>query len=366
VGALRAYWAERHFNVERLEDLHRAVRVGGRYLALPLEAYPRLRSFAEANAAWERVGAEIGEAALRDGLGRAGLRPRDVDHLFFVTVTGITTPSLDARLCNRLGLRADVRRSPLFGLGCVAGAAGLARACDVLRAFPEQVAVLLSVELCSLTLQREDLSIANIVASGLFGDGAAAVVLVGGERDGKGHVHGYAHAHAHGYEDEGVHEDVNVYEDEYEHAGRARGPRVVATRSVFYPDTLDVMGWDIVDTGFKVVLSARVPAVIRDHIGGDVDAFLAEHGLGRSDIRHWVAHTGGPKVLEAVAEALALPRGALERSWHSLAQIGNLSSASVLFVLGELMDADVARPGDWGLLLAMGPGLCSEMVLLRW
>jgi alkylresorcinol/alkylpyrone synthase len=149
-------------------------------------------------------------------------------------------------------------------------------------------------------------------------------------------------------------------------AGARGGPRVAATRSVFYPDTEWVMGWDVVDTGFKVVLSARVPEVVRERIGGDVDGFLQAHGLSRRDLRHFVAHTGGPKVLEAFETGCEVPPGALERSWRSLREVGNLSSASVLFVLGDLLDEDVARPGDLGLLAAMGPGFCSELVLLRW
>ncbi len=333
IGAFAEHWRKHHFNLERLSELHRATRVGGRHLALPIAEYAALDSFAKSNAAFLRVGAEVGEAAIRDGLARAGLEPRDVDHLFFVTVTGVSTPSLDARMVNRLGLRPDVKRTPIFGLGCMAGAAGVARASDVLRAFPGEVAVLLSVELCSLTLQREDASIANVIATGLFGDGAAAAVLAGGDHP------------------------------------RRRGPRVVATRSVFYPDTEWVMGWDMVDTGFKVVLSAQVPQVVRDHVGRDVDAFLAAHGFTRGRIRHWIAHTGGPKVLEAFAAALELPPGAIDRSWRSLQEIGNLSSASVLFVLGDLLDASGAeqpKPGDLGLLAAMGPGFSSELVLLAW
>ena len=244
IAALTAYWGAKHFNVGRLADMHRNAGVGGRNLALPLAEYPGLDSFAKSNDAFIRVGLDVGEAAVRAGLARAGLSPADVDHLFFVTVTGISTPSLDARLANRLGLKPSVKRTPIFGLGCMAGAAGIARASDVLRAFPGEVAVMLSVELCSLTLQRDDGSVTNLVATGLFGDGAAAVVMAGGAR-----------------------------------ANGARVPRIEATRSVFYPDTEWVMGWDVVDTGFKVVLSAKVPEVVESRIGGDVDAFLAAHGL---------------------------------------------------------------------------------------
>jgi alkylresorcinol/alkylpyrone synthase len=329
LAALEARWAALHHNPARLGELHRAVAVSGRYLALPLEAYAALGSFAAANAAWRREALPLAEVACRRALDRAGLTPADVDHLYFTTVTGLDTPSLDGRLMNRLRLRPDVKRTPLFGLGCVGGAAGLARASDALRGAPGKVALLVAVELCSLTLQRDDLSVANLIATGLFGDGAAAVVLAG-------------------------------------RGGGAAGPRVRATRSVFYPETEDAMGWEIVDTGFKVVLSAAVPELVRAHIGADVDAFLADHGRDRAGVRHWIAHTGGPRVLEAVASALALPAGALDRSWRSLAEVGNLSSASVLFVLDDLLRARIARPGDAGVLLAMGPGFCAELVLLAW
>jgi alkylresorcinol/alkylpyrone synthase len=328
--ALQAHWATQHHNPERLEQIHRAALVSGRHLALPLSEYAALDSFGKRNDVFIRVGLDLAEAALRDGLARAGLTPHDLDHLYTVTVTGIATPSLDARLMNRLGLKPSVKRTPIFGLGCLAGAAGLARAADALRAFPGEVAALVSVELCSLTLQRDDLSITNVVATGLFGDGAAAVILGGGGRQRAG-----------------------------------AGPRVVASRSVFYPGTERVMGWDVVDSGFKVVLSADVPQVVAAHIGRDVDAFLAERGLARRDVRTWIAHTGGPKVLEAFRSSLDLPPEALALSYASLRDVGNLSSASVLFVLRDQLDAASARPGDLGLLAAMGPGFCAELVLLR-
>jgi alkylresorcinol/alkylpyrone synthase len=230
---------------------------------------------------------------------------------------------------NRLGLRPDVKRVPIFGLGCVAGVAGTARVSDLLRGAPDQTAVLLSVELCSLTVQRSDLSLSNIIASGLFGDGASAVVIRGGSADGS-------------------------------------GPRVVASESVFYPGTEDVMGWDFLDTGFKVVLSARVPEMVTSYVRGNVDGFLSKHGLTRKDITHWVAHTGGPKVLEAFETALELPPNALARSWESLRSVGNLSSSSVLYVLADLIESGAPKKGDVGLMMAMGPGFCAELVLLRW
>lgn len=329
LDALRRRWQNHYFNPERLERLHRHVLVGGRHLALPIEEYDGLTTWGKANDAWIRVAQQVGEQAVLDALTRAGLASTDLDAFLFVTVTGVATPSIDARLVNRLGLSPRIKRMPIFGLGCVAGAAGIARAADYVRAYPDQVALLLSVELCSLTLQEEDLSIPNLIASGLFGDGAAAVLVVGDSRP-------------------------------------EAGPQVVATRSVFYPDSERVMGWDISESGFRIVLSAEVPDVVRQFLRRDVDGFLAEHGLTRADISSWVCHPGGPKVLEAMQEALEIPESALAVTWDSLRRVGNLSSTSVLLVLAETMEKHRPDPGSWGMLLAMGPGFCSELVLLRW
>ncbi len=328
LAAFRDQWAERYFNVGRLEQLHRNVLVGGRHLALPMEEYSKITSWGEANDHWIRVALELGTEAVSTALDRAGLGPEEVDTVYFTTVTGVATPSIDARLVNRLGLPARVKRVPIFGLGCLAGAAGVARAADYLVGHPGEVAVLLSVELCSLTLQRDDLSVENLIGSGLFGDGAAAAVLVGGNRI-------------------------------------STGPNVVDSRSSFYPDSERVMGWDISERGFKIVLSAEVPEMVRRYLRRDVDVFLAEHGLVRSDVAVWISHPGGPKVLEAMQEALELPEGALDSAWRTLREVGNLSSTSVLLVLEGVLDAPPAA-GGWGLMSAMGPGFCSELVLLRW
>jgi alkylresorcinol/alkylpyrone synthase len=197
-----------------------------------------------------------------------------------------------------------------------------------LLAFPDQVAVLLAVELCSLTLQRNDFSIANLVATSLFGDGAGAVVAKG---SGLTPV----------------------------------GPRVLATRSRLYPDTEDVMGWNIGSNGFQIKLSAEVANVAEKYLGEDVRNFLADHGLTPADISTWICHPGGPKVIEAVEHTLDLPVDALDRTRKSLRDNANLSSVSVLDVLRANM-ADPPPPGSFGLMMAMGPGFCSELVLLAW
>ncbi|MET8159109.1 3-oxoacyl-[acyl-carrier-protein] synthase III C-terminal domain-containing protein [Sphaerisporangium sp. NPDC005289] len=315
-----------------LDRLHTSARVGHRNLVLPLDQYAKLDGFGMANEIFIEAAVDLGAEAVGAALDAAGLTPADVDMIMFTSVTGIAAPSVDARLAGRLGLRPDVKRVPVFGLGCVAGAAGIARLHDYLRGWPGHVAVLLSVELCSLTLQPGDASPVNLVASGLFGDGAAAVVACGADRA----------------------------------AGGAPGPTVVATRGHLYPDSEGVMGWDVSDTGFRVVLDTSVPEVVRTYLADDVNGFLADHGLTTQDVTAWVCHPGGPKVLQAVAETLDLPDGALELTWRSLEDVGNLSSASVLHVLRDTLALRPPPPGTPGLLIAMGPGFCSELVLLRW
>jgi alkylresorcinol/alkylpyrone synthase len=310
-----------------LRRLHANAGVSYRHLALPLEQYAELKDFGAANDAWIAAAVDLGAEAVAGVVKDAGLTLDDVDVLMFTTVTGVAAPSIDARVALRLGLREDVKRLPLFGLGCVGGAAGIARLHDYLRAWPSQVAVLLSVELCSLTLQRDDSSLPNLVGGALFGDGAAAVVMTGSSHP------------------------------------AASGPAVVATRSRLYPDSERVMGWDVGAGGFRIVLGADVPEVVRTYLGGDVREFLAAAGLTVPEIGTWVSHPGGPKVLEAVADTLSLRPGALDLTWKSLDAVGNLSSSSVLHVLGDTMKLDPAGPG---LLLAMGPGFCSELVLLEW
>ncbi|MEW9531107.1 type III polyketide synthase [Microbispora sp. NPDC049125] len=345
-----------------LDRLHASARVEHRNLVLPLDQYGKLDGFGTANDIFIEAALDLGAEAIQGALHAAGLTAGDVDMIMCTSVTGIAAPSLDARLAGRLGLRPDVKRVPVFGLGCVAGAAGIARLHDYLRGWPEHVAVLLSVELCSLTLQRDDSSMANLVAGALFGDGAAAVVAVGRDR-----AAGVRAGGTPGGSSAGVTSGGEPPADApYAPGPDARGPVVVATRSRLYPDSERVMGWDIRDSGFRVVLDAGVPDVVRTYLAGDVQAFLADHGLTPGDITAWVCHPGGPKVLEAVAETLDLPGGALELTWRSLARIGNLSSASVLHVLRDTLTLRPPPPGTPGLLIAMGPGFCSELVLLRW
>ena len=329
LDALLPYWGQDPKIGSIIERLHLRTGVEGRYFSRRLDEYLALDTWGKCNDAWIEVALDLGERAMDCALQHAGLRPSQVGAIFFVSVTGVASPSIDARLVNRMHLSPNIRRNPIFGLGCVAGAAGLARAADYVRAYPEQVAVLLSVELCSLTWQRDDKSVANLISVGLFGDGAAAVLVAG----------------------------ANV---------ARRGPRILASDRVFYPDTEDVMGWSISEKGFNIVLSPDVPKVILDNLGRNVDDFLAAHNMTRRDIGSWIMHTGGPKVLEATAEALNLSREDLAVSWEVLRRVGNLSSASVLVVLDEIMKHRRPAPGTRSVLAAMGPGFCAEMLLLEW
>ncbi len=329
IEAFRRHWGPRIERFDILARLHAATQVNGRYLSLPIEAYP-LRSWGQANNIWIETAIDLGYQAICRALQENAIAREDIGAFFFTSITGVSSPSIEGRLINKIGLSRSTKRIPIFGLGCVAGAAGIARAADYVKAFPSQSALLLSVELCSLTVQKDDLSVANLISTGLFGDGAAAVIVSG--------------------EDQAAND----------------GPAILATKSVLYPDTEYVMGWDISEKGFQIVLSRDVPDVVLQNLGRDVDEFLAENGLNRQDIGSWTIHTGGPKVLEATQQALGLPQEALEASWECLRRTGNLSSASVLFVLEEVIKNRRPEPGTWGLLAAMGPGFCSELVLLRW
>ncbi|MGH3634630.1 type III polyketide synthase [Mycobacterium sp.] len=302
--------------------------VKARHHALPLSRYGELKGFTEANDAFVDVALDLGERALVSALDAAKLKPSEVDLVLSTTVTGLAVPTLEARLATRVGLRPDVKRVPLFGLGCVAGAAGVARMHDYLRAYPNQVAALLAVELCTLTIQREDYSVANLVATSLFGDGAAAVIARGADRS-------------------------------------PDGPRVLATRSRIYPETEEVMGWKIGSEGFRIVLSVEVATVAEKYLGEDVRTFLADHGLTTADVSTWICHPGGPRVIEAVENVLDVPADALDHTRNSLRDNGNLSSVSVLDVLRANM-ADPPPAGSFGLMIAMGPAFCSELVLLGW
>lgn len=319
-----------------IQRIHEATGVQYRSLSLPLSNYEGLLGFGSTNDEFIRVAMEMGQQAIEGALTKARIKASEVDLIISTSVTGIAVPSIDSRLIPQLNFRSDIKRLPIFGLGCIAGATGIARVHDYLLGHPDGVAILLSVELCSLTVQRDDLSMANIIASGLFGDGAAAVVMFGERR-----------ALSMG----------------------VQGPRVVASQSRVYEESENAIGWDIKGTGFHIVLSAEVPQLVQARIDADVTEFLANNNLNKSDITLWIVHPGGPKVITAVANALSLSDEQLGLTWKSLAAQGNLSSASILHLLQDIFyesEESAPQPGSTGLLISMGPGFATELVLVKW
>lgn len=295
-----------------------------RFLARPIGWYLQEHSFAEKNAVYVESALELCERLARAALAQAGSTPEAVDALVFVSSTGISTPSLDAALIERLGLSRQAARLPLWGLGCAGGASGLARAADLVRAGYRNV-LLIAVELCSLTLVKNDESSSNFVGTALFADGGAALLL-GPEGAGGGLA------------------------------------RLHGAYSTLIEDSADIMGWDVVADGLKVRFSRDIPALVHSMMRQNVHEALTAHGWRCAELRHFVVHPGGVKVLAAYEEALGLPPGALDASRAVLRCHGNMSAPTVLFVLEEVLRQ---APKGRGLLSAMGPGFSAEHVLLE-
>jgi alkylresorcinol/alkylpyrone synthase len=323
---------------EFLGRLHEAAGVETRHTALSIAEYSLLQGAEARNDRYIGEATALGERALRRALDAAGVAAADLDLLIVTSVTGVAVPSLDARLIPRLGLRPDIRRLPIFGLGCVAGAAALGRLHDYLLGWPGHTAALLAVELCTLNWPTTEITVAEMVASGLFGDGAVALVARGGQA--------------------GPPAD--------EAAGPGPGPQVIASRSAVYPDSGDALGWRLSADGFRIVLTIELTAVIERGIADTVTGFLAEHDLTIDDIASWICHPGGPKVIDVVQRALKLPDRAVAASRRSLAEVGNMSSASVLHILEMISDSERPPAGSFGLMIGLGPGVSAELVLLRW
>ncbi len=304
-----------------------------RHFCMPLEWYAEPRDFAETNARYVEHAVALAERAAVAALDRAGLTPAEVDHLLFVSTTGLSTPSVDARLMNRLPFRSDLRRTPVWGLGCAGGAAGLARARDLALADPSARVLLVALELCSLTFQRADLDRRNLVAASLFADGAAAAVVRGARAPGR-------------------------------HADRP-APALRASRSTLWPDTLDVMGWDVDGQGLHVIFSRDIPTIVRERVRPNLEEFLACEGRGLDGLDHLLAHPGGPRVLAAYAEALDWPLERLRHAGEVLRDCGNMSSPTCLFVLERALAAGDLEPGDRAVVTALGPGFACELVLLE-
>src|ERR1700674_2702741 len=302
-------------------------KVDRRYSIFPVDYLIEPRPLAQTSREYREHGILLARRVAQDALDRAGMTPEDVDLIVTVSCTGVMIPSVDAYLAHQMGFRPNIRRLPITELGCAAGAAGLSRAWEYVLAYPGSTVLLIATELPTLTFQRKDFSQANLISAILFGDGAAGVVVTGRETP---------------------------------------GPRILASESYLFPNSLDAMGFDLRDSGFHIVLSKDVPQLIRERIRELVDGFLARHGMTRADLSAFLLHPGGQKLLSFMQEELGLDRSDTEISWDILRRYGNLSSASVLFILNEWLVQKEMPSGSYGLLMACGPGFTAEMLLLQW
>ena len=331
VKRLRSAWSDKPRALARVEGIHENVLVNSRHLALPLEEYFQLETFEERNSKFIQIATDLGAAAINKILDKNDVQPQEISSLWSNTVTGFAIPSLEARIMNKINFSSSVKRTPVVGLGCMGGAAIINRVADYLKAYPKEAVIFFSVELCSLTFQLDDVSPANLVSTGLFGDGAAAVLMVGDQ-----------------------------------HLKAEHSPlKWIDSKSLFFPDTEMVMGWDVGSRGLKIVLSKSVPEVAKKELSLPLTNFLKENKMQLKDIDTFMAHPGGPKVLEAMEEVFSLPSKGLALSWESLSENGNMSSVSVLDIMKRSIenrksDAEIA------LSVAMGPGFSAEFGLFKW
>jgi alkylresorcinol/alkylpyrone synthase len=321
-------FTEAYRDVERLLPVFDNVDVEGRNFCVPPEWFYEDHTFPEKNALYVENALDLSEKAARRALDKADASPEDIGAIFFVSTTELSTPSIDSKLLFKLGLSEHTRRVPIWGLGCAAGAGGLARAAEHVRVYPEKLVLLVGVELCGLTFQKEDSSKACFISTALFGDGAAAVVL-GSD------------------------------------SGGGAGPEILGSYSTTWPGTEDLMGWEIVEAGFKVQLSRSVPELVRERMSENLGAACSWVGIEPEDLLHFVTHPGGAKVLEAFEEILGLDPGGLALSREVLHDHGNMSSVTVLFILQRLLESGECSPGEHGVVTAMGPGFSAEHVFFR-
>ncbi|HXC91439.1 MAG TPA: 3-oxoacyl-[acyl-carrier-protein] synthase III C-terminal domain-containing protein [Stellaceae bacterium] len=296
--------------------------IRARYSCVPIEWYDRPHGWPERNETYVAGALDLLERTTLSLLDRAGIGREQVDAVVTVSTTGIATPSLDALLIERMRLRPDVRRLPIFGLGCAGGVIGLARAAAQALAAPGETVLFLVVELCALSFRRDDWSKSNIVATALFGDGAAGALLSTG----------------------------------------GRGPTIAASGEHTWPGSLDIMGWEVADDGLRAVFSRDIPQLVATQLRGATDAFLARHGLAIEDVDRFVCHPGGAKVVDALEEAFGLGPGALAGARDVLRDYGNMSAATVMFALEQMLAT--AQHWNRALMNALGPGFTAGFLVL--
>lgn len=325
-----ADYALEHFG-HHLSDIHRLVgifessRIRARHFCVPKEWFKSPKTFKERNDIYIEQACMLSQEACIKCLAAADVAPDQVDKIIFVSTTGLATPSIDARLINLLKMRSDIKRTPVWGLGCVGGAAGLSLAFDHLRAYPDSKVLLAALELCSITFQFGDFSKSNLVAAALFGDGAAAVLL----------------------------------------SGKGDGPEILAAQSTIWPDSLHIMGWNILNEGMQVVFNRAIPSIVSKYSRQNIDDFLGRQNLTLDHIEHFIIHPGGARVLDAYQQALCLTSEQLGLAESVLAEYGNMSSVTILYILDDFIRSAQARPGELGLMTALGPGFSSESLVFK-
>lgn len=315
--------------IDKMMTIFENTAVEKRYISCPPDWFREKHTFQERNKKYVEIACQLAEDAIRQCLDQANSQAEQIDHIFFVSSTGISTPSIDAYLINQLGLSTHIKRTPIWGLGCAGGVSGLARAYEYTKSFPSARVLFVAVELCSLTYRPQDNSKSNFVATSLFGDGAAAVLIVG--------------------------EEVAL---------SSPAPAVVKSMSTIWPASLDVMGWEVVEDGLKVIFSKDIPIIVHEQVKPVMDTFLTKCEIKINDIEYMISHPGGKKVLEAYESALQLPKDKFSFSYDVLKHFGNMSSVTVLFVLQQVLQTDPVS--GYGLMTALGPGFSSELLLLDW
>ncbi|PSL40432.1 15-methylpalmitoyl-4-hydroxy-2-pyrone synthase [Planomicrobium soli] len=330
VRVVRNLFGGHYEDIERLLRVFGNGQIEGRYFAAPPEWFEKEHGLEEKNQRYVEEAVRMGSRAVSRCLEESGVQKDEIDAFIFVSSSGMSTPTIDARIMNELRLPPHIKRIPLWGLGCAGGASGISRAHDYCRAYPDAKVLVLCIELCSLTFQRSDTSKSNLIGTSLFADGAACA-LVTGER---AQISG-------------------------------AGFFIKETQSTLMQDSEDVMGWDVKDQGLHVVFSRDIPKIIEKWLKPNVDLFLEKIGKTSSDIIHFVAHPGGKKVLAAYEKSLGISNEKTDISRNVLANYGNMSSPTVLYVLKEFIEQQPNR-GEEGLLTALGPGFSSEMLWLEW
>lgn len=337
-GFIQTLFSQRRNDLDRLMKVFESSSISSRHFTEDRSWYGGDHGFAERNELYITSAVRLSEECSMKCLDEAELKPADIHHVIFISSTGLSTPSIDARLFNIMKFNSHVRRTPIWGLGCAGGAAGLSRALEYTKAMPDHAVLLIAIELCGLTFQKDDYSKNNLVGTSLFSDGAAAAVIVG---------------------------DEHPLSRSSVRRGNQIGVDLLGSLSTIFDNSLDVMGWKVEDNGLKVIFSKDIPTIVNNCIRRNVEEITSGNGIALSDLRHFVVHPGGPKIMDAYCRALELPDGILHLSRKVLSEHGNMSSPTVLYVLKEFLEGHEYGPDEYGLISALGPGFSSELVLFR-